>query len=72
MTKTIREWFEELPGPQRTEAIENTKCELDNIAYSLSGAIGMSFRWDQTPQGHTYWMNIYDEIGIKESNQSKP
>ena len=73
MTKTIREWFDELPEPQRSQAIENCDVEdLDLLVDSLLNACLGAFNWKKSPQGHGYWDSIYEELIAKELNQSQP
>lgn len=73
MTKTIREWFDELPEPQRSQAIENMHKTLQNkVIPSLSMAIRAGFQWSGSTQGFIYWRNIAAEILDKESKQSQP
>lgn len=61
--KTVRQWFEELPEPYRTQALANTEEEMldiddDSVAGSLLGA----FRWDSSLEGHEYWQDISDTL----------
>jgi len=62
--KTAKEWFEQLPEPIRTQAIENTKHAQpytgDNIFESLYSALFGGFNWDLTKQGEEYWNRIAD------------
>jgi len=61
--KTIKQWFNELPEPQKTEALENTpKLIKENIADDLEDAIYSAFRWDRTKQGYDYWQKICDSV----------
>jgi len=68
VSKPILEWFEELPEPYRSQAIENTKKfyegkRLDLLEKeSLIKAILAGFVWDTTEQGHGYWSKLYDLI----------
>lgn len=70
--KTIREWFEELPEPQRSQAIDNAHVYLDWSTYSLSNAIAISFSWQDSPQGYKYWEDVCSEISAKEDNKTAP
>lgn len=53
MSKTIREWFEELPEPYRTHAIAHAskrgmlECGTESLPDALTGA----FYWEETPKG---------------------
>ena len=61
MSKTIKEWFEQLPPDVRENAIANTaKHVLHQPADSLFMAINNAFVWADTPQGHEYWQAIYN------------
>lgn len=55
--KTIREWFEELPEPYRSEAIDNCK-RCDNEEVSLPDALQAGFNWSTSKQGHSYWSKL--------------
>jgi hypothetical protein len=57
MSKTVKEWFEGLPEPYRTQALENLNCP-EHIAYDMSDAIGVGFVWENTSQGHEYWLDL--------------
>jgi hypothetical protein len=56
MKKTAKEWFEQLPEPYRTQALEN--CTAKGEEDSLSEAIFGGFIWSLTPQGYGYWSDI--------------
>lgn len=72
--KTIEQWFNELPEPYRSQALENTlnlngekitgeeilKVHEPNIRQALSSA----FIWADTPkeQGRSYWYNLYKTL----------
>ena len=68
VSKPILEWFEELPEPYRSQAIENTKKHyekqhLDLLKEkSLIDAIQGGFDWGRTIQGGKYWVNVHDAI----------
>jgi len=60
MKKAI-EWFNQLPEPERTNAINNIKPDLleyefPNFIKAISGA----FTWRSTKQGFDYWRDIYN------------
>ena len=64
--KTIREHFEQLPEPYRTEAIENTKYDILGITeYSIADALLSAFTWDNTKQGYMYWSNLCAKLENK-------
>jgi hypothetical protein len=67
MDKTILEFLEELPEPQRSEALANAKnpvygCEADKefgglarLVPSARVALSSAFVWSLSPQGFEYW-----------------
>ena len=64
--KTIEEWFNMLPEPYRTEALSNTSDYiLDTTDESFDDAIYGAFKWDDTRQGHDYWLNVVTKIKRK-------
>ena len=65
-TKTIEQWFNELPEPYRSQALENTlnQCgekKLKFPAHSIKFALLTGFLWTDTPkeQGHRYWEKLF-------------
>lgn len=67
--KTIKEWFETLPEPIRSQAIINTRvCDLINRENSLSEAIWNSFIWEKTFEGLDYWKDIADRAEAGDFN----
>ena len=61
MSKTIKEWFEQLPPDVRENAMENTPLHmLDRRVDSMWMAVNNAFIWDDTPQGGLYWSAICD------------
>lgn len=77
MKKTALEWFNELPEPYKSQAIENatnyshsddvdSEITLSMQHYFMSEAITSSIHWSITPQGHQYWNDLYDEYIISE------
>lgn len=64
--KTIEQWFNELPEPYRSQALENTLNQwgekiLKAPAHSIKLALLTGFTWEDTPkeQGHRYWEKLY-------------
>ena len=55
--KTIKEWFDTLPEPYKSQAIKNT-TDLDAQESSLSRALKFAFVWDYTPEDFYYWMDV--------------
>jgi len=67
--KTAKEWFQKLPEPYRTQALENS--DVLKIKYqSLPDAIMGNFTWDDTPQGDEYWDKIHDRAKSGEFNHN--
>ena len=67
--KTYVEWFNELPEPYRTQALENVRggncrhsrdIEESEMFVSMAQAITSTMHWSATPQGHEYWNELYD------------
>lgn len=72
-TKTIEQWFNELPEPYRSQALENTlnqfgekigKKMLKIPAPNVGFALFAGFLWVDTPkeQGFDYWLNFYETL----------
>jgi len=60
--KTIREWFNDLEEPYKTQALENTgEKSLKIIAESMSEALSSAFYWADSYQGHQYWFNVFTQ-----------
>ena len=57
MKKTILEWYEQLPEPIRSQAIENYDG-TKRLVGCYSEAIGSGIYWGDTPQGYAYWDDI--------------
>lgn len=63
--KPILDWYDQLPEPIRSQAIENYDEEgaispVDGLnRASFSAAIHGGFSWYKTPEGHEYWANIF-------------
>ena len=71
MTKTIREWLQELDEEHKDKALANfdkyiqngvlsADTEADNLDEALLGA----FYWDDTPEGLHYWMEVSESIDM--------
>lgn len=60
--KTAIEWFQHLPEPYRSQAVENFKADTDytdeDLFKSLSDSLINGFFWVETPQGFRYWSEI--------------
>lgn len=68
--KTIKEWFETLPEPIRSQALENAKWALFMVCKDLETAIYEGFSWNRTPkdQGYDYWESITTRVSSGEFN----
>jgi len=65
MSKSVKEWLEELPEEIRDKAISNTKAALLEevaVAKSLKEAVLGAFIWGETPEGHKYWQEIHESL----------
>jgi len=71
--KPIIKWYQELPEPQRSQAIENAAPELARKEVdSLSSALRSGFPWMSSPQGHDYWEEIqYQAFTLEERGRSR-
>jgi hypothetical protein len=69
--KPALEWFEQLPEPYRTQAIENSTRPYSKYQ-SLFDALRCNFNWAETPQGREYWIIISNraELGEFDSPQA--
>ena len=62
--KTIREWFNELPEPYRSQALENMD---DFKALGFTQSMGEAIHYgikDDTQQGDYYWADVRDHYII--------
>lgn len=59
--KKISDWFNELPEPQRTQALANVdKAKRGHFCVrQMSTALMEGFEWANTPQGYEYWNQIH-------------
>lgn len=55
--KPILEWYEQLPEPIRSQAIENYDSYF-KYAKSLYESIVFGFKCSKTEQGRDYWIDI--------------
>lgn len=58
--KTIRERLQELPPGYRERALANYQHKTDPQAHDMCDAINSAFRWASTPEGQTFWEEVYD------------
>lgn len=68
--KPILTWYEDLPEPIRSQAIENYDG-TDIHQRSIAGAIFMGMAWLTTPQGAEYWADIYNRANSGEFDKQK-
>jgi hypothetical protein len=68
--KKIIDWFQELPEPQRSMAMNNCNV-FDEEVESLSKAIIHGFAWEYTDEGGTYWNLFHDNIKREEFKQNR-
>lgn len=58
-TKTIKEWFEILKEPYKTQAINNTDEGILILEVgSLWDALVSAFDWEHTEEGTCYWKKL--------------
>lgn len=60
--KTILEWFNELPEPYKSEAIENMDIDGSQMDESIYFALLGAFNWKNSKQGFDYWNNLHDSL----------
>ena len=71
--KKPAEWFKMLKEPYRSQAIENINSEFINLYFkSISDALGSTFTWVDTPQGHKQWIDIHESITAGETTYLEP
>lgn len=64
MELTARQWLERIADPDlRKKALDNLEKfpkETDNTKYdSIDTALDWAFQWFKTPEGHSYWYDIF-------------
>lgn len=63
MEKTVKEWFEELEEPYKTQAFDNTEADmLECVAEALSDALFGAFSWECSNEGAEYWDEYVDNL----------
>ena len=61
--KTPEQWFVELPDPYDQQAIKNIEKHLKSTEHpTIHDALIEAFRWEQSPEGHYYWADLYMEL----------
>lgn len=70
--KNIKDWYKELPTPQREMALDNLEeADEDVLTTSLSSALSEGFIWRDSYEGHTYWSIFVKEIEADEFRESR-
>jgi len=65
MKKTIREWFETLPEPYRSQALENIDENFEYYKFyndkceNVKSAVFHGFQWMKSPQDFHYWSKFF-------------
>jgi hypothetical protein len=59
--KSISEWLDQLPEPYRTKALDNMEWD-DYSADDMVDALQGAFLWENTPEGHKYWLDLCEAI----------
>jgi len=54
-------WQSDWPGDVKQKAIKNTKHGA-SIHHHLRNAISTAFCWEESPEGHEFWKEIYDKL----------
>mgnify|MGYP007071576405 CR=1 FL=1 len=73
--KKALEWFEMLPEPYRTRAIENwgkSDFEHKNASFLDLGEAIDTFTWRESPQGEEHWNDIDNRALSGEFDKPKP
>lgn len=64
-TKTIKQWFNTLKEPYKTQAINNTdKAILECITEDINNALEKAFTWSRSSEGHYYWSKLNQEYYV--------
>lgn len=63
--KTIEFFFNALPEPYKTLALENCRAQgrkLEQIVYGPYEALDIGMYWKGTPQGHKFWFDFSNDV----------
>lgn len=65
--KTVKEWFESVNDPKlsRTLIRRSKDCRRNNLHFkkpNLHRALGSAFIWGNTPEGGSYWQDMFYEF----------
>lgn len=74
--KPILEWYEDLPEPYRSQAIENYNPEYVNKSHfifnnPIAQSLFYGFVWADTKQGYQYWNSVTDKAISGEFDKHK-
>jgi hypothetical protein len=75
--KPILEWFELLPEPYRSQAIENYNPEWEKKSVKgingneVADSLDCGFQFEKTPQGFKYWLAIFNRALSGEFDKKK-
>ena len=71
MKKTIKERFEEVEEPYKSQLIANTTDKaLLKLSPDLEEAVLGAFVWAESPERYTYWENYYDSLKDNTTNEN--
>jgi len=64
MSKSANEYFETLPDWYREKALNNAETYgTGHVIYEdLEDALISAFWWEDTPEGHYFWQDLYELI----------
>jgi len=64
--KTIKDYLNELQEPYRTQALNNLdKGYEDRKVKNILIALTLAFVWDESPEKHKYWNDLYKNLDPK-------
>ena len=59
MSKTTKEWFNQLPDGYRERALANMDEHSKSVVHkSMGDAISCAFTWDESQEGAAFWMDV--------------
>ena len=69
--KTVKEWFETLPEGYRELALKEME-NVDSLCNCMAVAISRGLRWNEAPEGFTFWRMVYDHYDYTEFSPDMP
>lgn len=60
--KTVKQWFNTLPEPLKSEALEQSKDNWKFEHSSLSLALVFGFSWSTSPSGQEFWESLQEAL----------